>query len=62
MKHRSSKSLHTTSLYYSNGISPPKVPLTFNKFEKTKLENYDFVDLLSSSSTGIAQKVYGLSK
>ena len=47
---------------YSNAVSTPKVPLTFNKFEKTKLENCDFVHLLPSSSTNIAQKVNGLCK
>ena len=58
-KQRSSKSLQTASLCYSNAKSTVKVPLTFNKVEKTKVENFDFVHLLSSS-TRIAQKVYGL--
>ena len=53
------KNLQATSLYNSNAISTPNVPLTFNKSEKTKHENFNFVHLLSSS-TGIAQKVYGL--
>ena len=35
--------------YHSNDISTPKVPLPFNKFEKNKLENFNFVHLLSSS-------------
>ena len=66
-KQRSLKSLQTTSLYYSNAISTLKVPLTFNKFEKNQLENFNFAHLLSflfflSSPTSIAQKVYGLCK
>ena len=48
MKQRSSKSLRTTSFYYSNDKSIPKVLLTFNKVQKTKLENFDFLHLLSS--------------
>ena len=48
-KHRSSKSLRTTSFYYFNAKSAPKVTLTFNKFEKIELENFDFVHLLFSS-------------
>ena len=57
---------YTTSLYYSHAISTPKIPVTFNKFEKAKLENFDFVHLLSSSFfflssfTSKAQKLYGL--
>ena len=31
--------------------STPKVLLTFNKVEKTKVENFNFVHLLSSSSS-----------
>ena len=38
-----------SSLYYSSAISTPKIPLTFNKFGKIKLENFDFVRLFSSS-------------
>ena len=60
---RGAQKAQTTSLQYSYAISTPKVPLTFNKFEKTKLENFDFVHLLLlSSSTDIAQKVYRLCK
>ena len=62
-KQRSSKSLQTTctSLCYSNAKSAVKVPLTFNKVEKTKVENFDFVNLSSSfSSTRITRKVYGV--
>ena len=49
MKQWELKSLQTTSLCYSNATckSTPKVPLTFNKLEKTKLENFDFGPLLS---------------
>ena len=36
-----------TSLCFSNVKSTPEVPLTFNKVEKTKLENFDFVHLSS---------------
>ena len=54
MKRRNSKSLQTTSFCYSNTKSTLKVPLTFNKVETTKLENFDFVYLLSSSSSSSA--------
>ena len=50
IKQRSSKSLQTTSLYYSSAKSTLNVPLPINKVEKT---NFDFVHLLYSSSTGI---------
>ena len=46
----------TLSILLLQCISTSKVPLTFNKLEKTKLGNFNFVHLLSSS-TGIAQKV-----
>ena len=36
------------SLCYSNAKSTLKVLLTFNNVEKTKLENFDFVHLLTS--------------
>ena len=42
---RSAKSLQTTFLCYSNAKSTLKVPLTFNKVEKTKLENFNFVQI-----------------
>ena len=42
------KKLKTTSVLDSNAISTAEVPLTFNKFEKTKLGNFDFVHLLLS--------------
>ena len=47
----SAKTLHTTctSLCYSNAKHALKVSLTFNKVEKSKHENYDFVHLHSSS-------------
>ena len=45
MKQRSSKSLQTTYLCYSNAKSTLKVPLNFNKVEKTKLEIFNFVHL-----------------
>ena len=60
---------YCSSLCYTNAKSTIKVLLTFKKVEKTKLENFDFVHLLFpflffllSSTTGIAQKVYGLCK
>ena len=43
------RSLKSTSLFYSNAKSTLKVPLTFNKIEKTKPENFNFVLLLSFS-------------
>ena len=43
MKQRSSKSLQTNFLWYSNAKSTLKVPPTSNKVEKTKLENFNFV-------------------
>ena len=46
-KQRSAKCFQTTSLCYSNAKSTLKVPLTLNKVEKTELENFDFVHLLS---------------
>ena len=60
------KSLQTacTSLYYTNAIYTPKVPLPHNTFDKTKLEYFDFVHLFSSfflyltSSTAKTKKVY----
>ena len=42
-KQRSSKRLQT------NAKSTLKIPLTFNKVEKTKLEDFNFVHLFSSS-------------
>ena len=48
-KQRSEKSLQATSPGYSIAISTLKVPLAFNKVEKTKLESFEFVHLLSSS-------------
>ena len=56
------KSLQTASLFYSNAKSTLKVPLTFNRVEKAKLKNFDFVHFLSSSSTGITRKAHGLRK
>ena len=52
-KQRSEKSLQTTSLCYSIAKSTLKTPLRFSKVEKTKHENFDFVHLLSSSSSFI---------
>ena len=46
-KQRSAKRLQTTSLGYSIAKSTLQVPLTFNKAEKTKRENVNFVHLLS---------------
>ena len=46
-KQRSAKCLQTTSLGYSIAKSTLQVPLTFNKAEKTKRENVNFVHLLS---------------
>ena len=58
------KSLKTTSLCYSNAKSTPKILLTFSKVEKTKVENFDFVPLLSSFFFFLLpqnkSKVYGL--
>ena len=48
MNQRSTKSLQTSSLCYSNVISTFKVLLTINKVDKTELENFSFVNLLSS--------------
>ena len=48
MKQMSLKSLRTIFLPYSNAKSTPKVLLTFNKVEKTKLENFNFVQFFSS--------------
>ena len=53
MRQRSSKSLQTTSLRYSNAKSSPKALPTFSKVEKTKLENFNFVQLLSFSSSAL---------
>ena len=50
-KQRSDKSLKTTSLCYSIAKSTLKTLLTFSKVEKTKHEIFDFVYLLSSSSS-----------
>ena len=40
---RSAKRLQTTSFGYSIAKSTLQVPLTFNKAEKTKRENVNFV-------------------
>ena len=63
MKQRSTKSLQTTFLCYSDAKSTLKVLLNFNMVEKAKLENLDFVHLSSffiflSSSPALTQKVY----
>ena len=42
-KAESSKNLQTTSLFHSNAKTTLTVLLTFNKVEKTKVENFDFV-------------------
>ena len=49
MKQRSSKNLWETFHCYSNAKPTLLVPLTFNRFEKTKLKRFIFVQLLSSS-------------
>ena len=48
VKQMSAKSIQTISLSYSSAKSTLKVPLTFNKVEKTKNENFNFVHLVSS--------------
>ena len=48
------KSLQTTSLCYSNAQTTPKVSVIFNKIEKTKLETFHFVLLLSSSTSSFS--------
>ena len=53
---RSAKSVQTISLCYSSAKCTLNVLLTFNKVEKTKLENFDLVYLLSSFP-GITRKV-----
>ena len=45
MKQRSSKSLQTASLCYSNAKSTLLVLLTFNRVEKTKHKNFNFVHI-----------------
>ena len=62
IKAEEAKSLHATSLCYSNTKSTLLVPLTFIKFEKTKHKNSNFVHLLSSSLPCITQKLYGVCK
>ena len=53
------KQLTDFNLCYFSAKSTLKVLLTINKFEKTKLENFDFVHLLSSLP-GITQNVYSV--
>ena len=48
-KQTGEKSSQATSPGYSIAKSTLKVPLTLNKVEKTKVENFGFVHLLSSS-------------
>ena len=55
MKHCSGKCLQTTSFNYSNAKSTILVPVTFNTFEKTKHENFNFVHLVCFSMSGITQ-------
>ena len=47
----SKKLTDCTTLCYSIAKSTLYVPLTFLKIEKTKLENFNFVHLLSSCSS-----------
>ena len=47
-------SLQTMSLSYSNAKSTIKVPLTFNKVEKSKRESFDFVRLYGRETSSMA--------
>ena len=64
MKQRRQRSLQATSPGYFIAKSTLKVPLTFNKVKKFKVENFDFLPLLSSSSSpsSITQNLYGVRK